>query len=202
MYPKAASALTLSTTNLSLESYPWFAAYTSARHEKRVAQHLGSRGIECFLPTYSAVHRWKDRKVTLQLPLFPGYVFVRLPAQKHSQVLQVPGVARIVGTSQRPTPLPELEIKVLMDAKALKVRTEPYRFLTRGTRVRVKSGWFEGVEGFVLRRRGVRGIVVTLRMISSAFVLDVDAADLEPVRESGRVAGRIPMVMALDPTNC
>lgn len=164
------------------ENSQWFAAYTYANHEKRVAEQLRTKGVECFLPLYSSVHRWKDRKVTLQLPLFPGYVFVHLPAGKHFQVLQIPRVARIVGTSRQPTPLPEREIQVLMDAKALAIRTAPYRFLTIGTEVRVKAGCFEGVEGFVLRRKGMQGLIVTLRAISSAFVLEVNAEDLEPVR--------------------
>ncbi|HTR47827.1 MAG TPA: UpxY family transcription antiterminator [Verrucomicrobiae bacterium] len=185
-----------------VEGSSWYAAYTFARHEKRVAEQLSSRGIECFLPMYSALHRWKDRKVTLQLPLFPSYVFVRLEPQNYSRVLQVPGVAKVVGTSQRPTPLPDREVQVLMDARELKVRAEPYRFLTRGTRVRVTSGCFEGVEGFVLRRKGLQGIVVTLQMISSSFVLDVDAADLEPVGAVRRVPAHLPLVLSLNASTC
>ena len=172
------------------ETPQWFAAYTYANHEKSVAQQLRTRGVACFLPLYSAVHRWKDRKVTLELPLFPGYVFVHLAPVKHFQVLQIPRVARIVGTSRQPTPLPEREIQVLMDAKALAVRTEPYRFLTIGTKVRVKAGCFEGLEGFVLRRKGMQGIIVTLRAISSAFVIEVSAQDLELVRLPKPASGK------------
>jgi len=56
----------------------WYAAYTRAQHEKSVAAELGMREVEHFLPLYSCVRRWKDRRVQLELPLFPGYVFVRL----------------------------------------------------------------------------------------------------------------------------
>src|SRR6267378_327195 len=56
----------------------WYAAYTSANHEKRVAEQLGVREVEHFLPLYESVRRWKDRRVTLQLPLFPGYIFVHM----------------------------------------------------------------------------------------------------------------------------
>ncbi len=30
----------------------WFAAYTTTRHEKAVAEHLAMRDIEAFLPLY------------------------------------------------------------------------------------------------------------------------------------------------------
>ncbi len=56
----------------------WFAVYTTCRHEKRVARHMEQRQIEHFLPTYRTQHRWKDgSRVMVDLPLFPGYVFVR-----------------------------------------------------------------------------------------------------------------------------
>ena len=54
----------------------WYAAYTCAQHEKRVAAELDARTVEHFLPLYSSVRRWKDRRLTLELPLFPGYLFV------------------------------------------------------------------------------------------------------------------------------
>jgi transcription antitermination factor NusG len=180
----------------------WFAAYTFAHHEKRVAEQISRKGIECFLPLYSTVRRWKDRKVTLQLPLFPGYVFVHLAVERRFRVLEIPRVARIVGTSRQPTPLPDGEIQLLMDAKALAVRTEPYRFLTAGTKVRVKAGHFEGVEGFVLRRKGMRGIIVTLRAISSAFVLEVNAADLERTPPVARARDNFNRSSAFQLGNC
>src|SRR5260370_5899002 len=60
-----------------LEAYfqpRWYAAYTRANHERRVADQLAERGVENFLPEYESVRKWKDRKVRLQMPLFPGYV--------------------------------------------------------------------------------------------------------------------------------
>src|SRR5438034_6510270 len=70
----------------------WYAAYTSANHEKRVSEQLGMREVEHFLPLYPSVRRWKDRRVRLEMPLFPGYVFVRIALRDRLQVLQVSGV--------------------------------------------------------------------------------------------------------------
>src|SRR5215467_7020856 len=75
----------------------WYAAYTCANHEKRVAEQLIERAVEHFLPQYESVRRWKDRRVKLQLPLFPGYVFVRLELRNQIRVLQIPSVVRLVG---------------------------------------------------------------------------------------------------------
>src|ERR1700675_2118584 len=77
----------------SLEQH-WYAAYTCANHEKRVAAEIEARDVEHFLPVYASVRRWKDRRVSLELPLFPGYVFVRLALRDQLRVLQIPSVVR------------------------------------------------------------------------------------------------------------
>src|SRR6266853_3971733 len=57
----------------------WYAAHTRANHEKRLAEQLAERSVEHFLPLYECVRRWKDRRVTLQLPLFPGNIRAGCP---------------------------------------------------------------------------------------------------------------------------
>src|SRR5580658_7046112 len=70
----------------------WYAAYTAPRHERYVTQQMDGRRIDCFLPLYRSVRRWKDRRMQVELPLFPGYVFVHLALRDRVQVLQLPGV--------------------------------------------------------------------------------------------------------------
>src|SRR5260370_18215482 len=77
----------------------WYAASTFANHEKRVAEQLHGRAVEHFLPLYSSVRRWNDRRVQLQMPLFPGDVFLRLPFRDLFRVLEIPGGARLYGFS-------------------------------------------------------------------------------------------------------
>ncbi len=91
----------------------WYAAYTCAQHEKRVAEQLVERTVEHFLPLYASVRRWKDRRVALELPLFPGYVFVRLALRDRLRVLQVPSVVRLVGFGGLPTALPDEQVEIL-----------------------------------------------------------------------------------------
>src|SRR5690242_20771703 len=88
----------------------WYAVYTCANHEKRVADQFAGRGVEHFLPQYESARLWKDRKVLLQLPLFPGYLFVHLAAQEQLKVLQVPGVVRLVGFNAKPSAVPEEDV--------------------------------------------------------------------------------------------
>src|ERR1700730_10579900 len=73
----------------------WFAVRTRSRHEKIVANQLQSRGITAFLPLVTQVHRWSDRKKTVEMPLFPGYTFVQIvpSSEQYVRVLRVYGVS-------------------------------------------------------------------------------------------------------------
>src|SRR5260370_578302 len=116
-----------------------YGAYTSANHEKCVAQQLGVRLIEHFVPLYESVRRWRDRKVRLHLPLFPGYVFVRLALRDRLQVLQVPGVVRLVGFTGAPVALAEEEVESLRRALVEGLRAEPHPYLRVGRRVLITA---------------------------------------------------------------
>src|ERR1700689_5528080 len=101
--------------NLAVSSLDkrWYAAHTRANHEKRVAEQLGRRAVEHFLPLYQSVRKWADRRKRLEVPLFPGYVFVRLPLQERLRVLEIPSVARLVGFDHLPAALPDDEVEAL-----------------------------------------------------------------------------------------
>ena len=159
----------------------WYAAYTSANHERRVAIQLGERSVEHFLPVYESLRRWKDRRVKLQLPLFPGYVFVRMALQERLRVLQVPGVARLVGFGGLPTALPEEEVATLRSGLALGVRAEPHPYLTVGRKVRVKNGPLAGLKGVLLKRKKRARLVVSVELIQRSVAVEVEEADLAAI---------------------
>ena len=161
----------------------WYAAYTCAHHEKRVAAELGAREVQHFLPLYSSVRRWKDRRVLLELPLFPGYIFVRLALRDRLRVVQIPSVVRLVGFNGLPTALPDTEMEIMRAGLSQSLRAEPHPFLTVGRRVRVTGGPFAGLEGILKRKKNNLRVVVSLELIQRSVVVDVDAADVRAVVE-------------------
>ena len=160
----------------------WYAAYTSANHEKRVAEQMGVRGVEHFLPLYRCVRRWKNGRVTLELPVFPAYVFVRIALREKLRVQQIPGVARLVGFDGKPAALPEEEIEALRTSLSSGVRAEPHPYLTAGRRVRVKNGPLEGMAGILVKRKNRARFVVSVELIQRAMAIEIEEADLESVR--------------------
>src|SRR6202161_4264441 len=118
----------------------WFAVVTTPQHEKAAFRHLDFGGIETFLPTYESSRTWKNRqKVTVQLPLFPTYLFVRIDQADRASVLRTPGVKRLFGNSREPLSLPDREVEFLR-TNIMQQKAEPYADLIAGQRVRIKSG--------------------------------------------------------------
>jgi transcription antitermination factor NusG len=160
----------------------WYAAYTCANQEKRVADQLTERSTAHFLPLYQTLRRWKDRHMRLELPLFPGYVFVRIALRDQMQVLQLPRVVRLVGFGGHPSPLPDGDVELLRKLSVFPHGTEPHAYLTVGRRVRINGGPLAGLEGIIVRRKGNLRFVLSIDLITRSVVADVDAMDLVAIR--------------------
>jgi transcription antitermination factor NusG len=175
---------TLSALPAAYAEPRWYAAYTRAQHEKHIAQRLELGRVESYLPLYEKQSRWKDRRVRLQLPLFPGYVFVRIALKERLAVLRIPGVVRLVSFNNLPAPLPEGQIEALRRVLGNGLRAEPCPFLNSGRRVRVRFGPLAGFEGILVRRKANYRFVVSVDLIMRSMMVDIDGTDLEPIGES------------------
>jgi transcription antitermination factor NusG len=173
-------------SDLAMVKPHWYAIYTRARHEIRVAEELDARTVEHFLPLYSSVRRWKDRSVHITLPLFPGYVFVRLALEHRLRVLQIPSVVRLIGFGGLPTALPDEQVEILRSGLAEHLNAQPHPFLTIGRRVRIVRGPIAGFEGILQRKKNSFRFVVSIELIQRAFAVEVNAADVQPVHEPKR----------------
>ena len=158
----------------------WYAVYTRANHESRVADQFAGRGVEHFLPQYESVRRWKDRKVQLQMPLFPGYLFVHMATQERLRVLQVPGVVRLVGFHGSPTALPEEDMNRIREFLGQGWRAEPHPYLAVGRRARVVRGPLAGMEGIVVRRKNRSRLVLSFDLIQRSMAIEMHETDLVP----------------------
>jgi transcription antitermination factor NusG len=167
----------------TLSEVRWYALYTRANHEKRVAAELDTRGVEHFLPLYSSPRRWKDRRVILELPLFAGYVFVRIALRDRLRVVQVPSAVRLVGFDGSPAALPQNEIEILRTGMSERLLAEPHPFLSVGRRVRIIAGPLAGLEGVLKQKKKNLRVVVSLELIQRSMMVNVDAADITAVAQ-------------------
>jgi len=157
----------------------WFAAYTQPNHEKSVARQMSERAIPHYLPLYESVRQWKDRKMRLDRPLFPGYVFVRMPIQNRLKVIQVPSVIRLVGFGGEPAAIPEAELTAIRTCLDHDCKLQPHPVLQAGQRVRITRGALTGIEGILVRRKGISRLVLSIGLITRAVAVEVNIAEIE-----------------------
>ncbi|MBV8206126.1 MAG: UpxY family transcription antiterminator [Acidobacteria bacterium] len=166
-----------------METGRWYALHTFSRHEKQVALHLTHKRIEHFLPAYETVHRWKNGARKLQLPLFPGYLFTRISLNERLRVIEIPGVASIVGSSRGPEPVSEEEIERVhrvLNAPGVK---EPLPYLGIGDRVLIVRGPLAGIEGILMRIDNRCKVVISVELIMSSMTIEVAEHEIAPVTD-------------------
>jgi transcription antitermination factor NusG len=158
----------------------WYAVCTTPRHEKRVTELMSERAIETFLPLYRTTRQWKKRlPVSLELPLFPTYLFVRILQGSKGRVLSTPGVLSFVGNGRHAISVPDGEI----DALRLGIQeypAEPHPYFAVGEKVCVKSGPLAGFTGTLIRQKTGSRVVLTIDAIMQGVAVEIDSANLEP----------------------
>ncbi|WP_263353011.1 transcription termination/antitermination protein NusG [Acidicapsa acidisoli] len=166
-----------------MHSDPWHVLHVVSNHEKLVAQHLGVRSLEHYLPLYTERVKWTDRIVVAERPLFPGYLFVRFLPQSRRSVISTPGVLRVLGDDEsNMVSCAELDQICIGLASGLLLRPHPR--VTVGTQVRVRNGVFAGVEGLVTELRQQSKVILTLSAVTQCFSLEVELGDIEVVNKA------------------
>jgi transcription antitermination factor NusG len=161
----------------------WYAFRTRSRHEKRVQQQLEEAGIQTFLPMAAHVRQWSDRRKTIELPLFPGYGFVRInyASRDRVRVLSVHGIVSFVGPNGSGTPIPDQQIDGLRTLMHHKTPCQSHPYLAVGQRVRIRGGALDGVEGVLSEHRDDRSLVISLDPIQRSVSIRIEGYGLEIV---------------------
>ncbi|MDV5121839.1 MAG: UpxY family transcription antiterminator [Candidatus Scalindua sp.] len=161
----------------------WYAVHTRSRHEKQVDLFLSERGVETFLPLVHTLSRRMDRKKYVDIPLFPGYLFVFTEKERLLfDVKYTRGVTRIIGTDlDAPTPIPDKQILDIKSIMETEVKLDPFPYLKKGRMVRVKSGPLKGLEGILVERKGHYKLVIKIDLLQKGAAAEVYISDIEPI---------------------
>jgi transcription antitermination factor NusG len=164
----------------ALAQAQWYAVQTRPRHEKKVVTELNQKYIASYLPLLPQVHHWSDRRKVVQVPLFPGYVFVRAQLDNvRVAIRSIWGVLAFVGPQREATAIPDTQIEDIRTLLSTKVSLSPYPFIKVGQRVRVRGGALDGLEG-ILVTNGQKRLVISVESIQRSLSITIDGYDIEP----------------------
>ena len=171
-----------SASVMAEEAQNWYALSTRARHEKIVAQRLDQVGITTFLPLFTEVRHWSDRRKLVEFPLFGGYVFAKLSptAGGRLKALRINGVSSLLGARGEGTPIPDEQIATVRRLLEERLGWHAHPFLKVGQRVRICNGVLRGIEGILVSRRGTSTLVVSVDVIHRSVAFSIEGYDIEP----------------------
>ncbi len=131
--------------------HPWKVIYVSSRAEKKVAERLKEKRIECYVPMKKELKQWSDRKKMVESPLINGYVFVRPDALQRDEVLQQQGVLNFVRYNGGDAIVRDLEMAALksIEEKGYFVDGHFVSDLKPGDAAMIQAGPFKGLRGHV-----------------------------------------------------
>lgn len=162
----------------------WYALYTKHHHEKKSADLLARKGIEAYLPLYSSLRQWRDRRKRLEVPLFPGYVFIRSTLENRTEILGTPGVFFIVASGGQSCWIPDHDIESMQTMTKSRGLIEPHPFLRSGDYVRIHRGPLAGVRGILTRVKNQDRIVLCVELLRKAVSVEIVITDVERIRKS------------------
>jgi len=154
------------------EEAPWFAVHCYSGQENKVKANLeqrietmGMAGkiLKIVVPTEDEIEVRDGKRKTVKRHVYPGYVLVQMHMSEESWfvVRNTPGVTRFVGMGNRPQPLSQQEVNVLlgrMEAEAPKIKVN----FRAGQKVRITDGPFADFIGVVDKIDTERAKVVAL----------------------------------------
>jgi len=159
----------------------WYVLHTKSRHETVVNESLLRKSVEVYLPKITVRSKRRDRKATIRVALFPGYIFVKtdLHPNTHLEIVKVAGAVRFIGNKQGPLPITDETVeslKIMVDSDH-PVTTG--HNLKKGDKVMVIHGPLEGLIGTFVRYGGKGRLLVNVDALGQYAGVDVSQDDIE-----------------------
>jgi transcriptional antiterminator RfaH len=166
---------------LDRKNYQWYAIYTRANSEKKVAEKLIEKNIECYLPTRKVIKTWSDRKKTIEEPLFRCYLFVKVSYREFFDALNTNGVVCFVTFGGKAQPIPENQIndiRIFMGQIDHEV-TLTYERIQKGVIVQVTSGSLQGIKGEVINIYGQSRLMIRIDSMNCCLYANISREEVK-----------------------
>lgn len=171
-----------SAADLHFDHPAWYVIYTNSRHEIQVEARLKKIGLEIYLPMINVMSRRRDRRRMIDVPLFPGYLFMHtsLRGKTYYEIIRQPGIVGILGYTGRQTPVPTEVIESIKNILASSRPYDPLAHFKVGQQVRILDGPLAGTIGVLRKVRGKkRRLVVGVELFQRSVAVELDDETVE-----------------------
>jgi len=163
--------------------YNWHAVYVKSRSEKKAQKELQFKEIESYLPLQLRLRQWSDRKKWVEMPLIPGYLFVRISRKEYDPVLQsnfivsyvrFEGIAAVIPDNQ----IDYLKLMLKQDNLDIEITRETFE---PGQMIEVVSGPLIGLRAKLVRIKGKDKVAIELEQLGYSALIEISAGDIRIV---------------------
>ena len=166
--------------------YNWYAVYIRSRAEKKAQNELQLAGIETFLPLQRKLRQWSDRKKWVEMPLIPGYLFVKVSRKEYDPVLYSTYVVSYVKFEGAAAIIQEKQIDFLklmlkqdnLDIEITQEKLEP------GQTIEVIAGPLIGLQGKLIRIKGKNKVAIQLEQLGYSALIEILTEDIHVIKPS------------------
>ena len=157
----------------------WTVLQVKSRQEKALANDMKAKRIQHYLPLIKKTQFYGGRRFVVDLPLFPGYLFLYGSLDDVYAADRTRRVAKIIEVCDQAQIEQELtNLRLAVEGAELLL---PYPYLKKGVRVEVRSGPFRGLQGLVEQRSGAHRSILQIEMLGRGVSLEIGAAELEVI---------------------
>lgn len=161
----------------SEDDIKWYAFFTRSRSEKKLAEQFENKGISYFLPLYTEVRQWSDRKKKVTEPLLKRIIFVKSTKEDLHAFYSFHHIVGVVKEFGQPAIIKENEIKTLeiiaREWSGETITSNEYTEYSIGDEVEIQRGPLTGLKGKLLEIKGKHRLVVQLETLNVEFTVDV-----------------------------
>lgn len=161
---------------MSASAGEWYVCHTRPRREKKFAALMQAESFEHYLPLINSTRRYPSGTKRFTKPLFPGYVFAKVPQAGKPRIFQQDLLARAIPVDNEARFLGQLEDVRKIVSSGVEMTVIP--LLTRGRRVRLIGGALHGLEGLVDDASNPQGVVISVDVLRRGLLLKVPAEGL------------------------
>jgi len=138
---------------------------------------MGAEDFEHYLPLITSVRRYAKETKRFTKPLFPGYVFAKVPATLKQRIYQQDLLARTITIDDEARFLHQLQdVRTLIDS-GLTLSLHP--LVKKGARAKIIGGPLRGLEGIIDDPANPKGIVISVDVLQQGLLVKVQLEDIE-----------------------
>ena len=169
------------------EAKVWYAIRVTFNREMKVKDDLDLRGIECFIPMKYVMSTRRGRRVKKLVPTIHNLIFFHIEPsvmKEYKANTRLPIRYIMNPATKKPVVVPEREMKNFIavagtyEEQLVYITPKPGQF-TRGDRVRILGGPFEGAEGVLQRVKGDSRVVVSIKGLVAVATTSIHPSLLE-----------------------